>query len=125
MADPKPALTRQELPNNDLSFRREVGRRIDGIQIRGDVQWCQQVTLTADGAATTTSVTCELVTTTSQVSFQPMTPEAATLLGKIWITAADYVPGTAYTASIIGRLTINHPALVVGQVATLRISVKG
>lgn len=125
MADPKPTLLRLERPESDLASKRDIARKLDAVISRGAVDWTGEVTLTADGASTSTTVTDERITTDSQLSLQPTTPEAAALVGKVWIDPANITPGTAWSGSEIGTLTVSHPPLVVGVVATFRICIKG
>lgn len=123
VTDPKSALGRHELPESDLAHRREVARRLEAVVKRGGVEWVSEVTLAT--GATTTTFTDERTSTDSQVSLHPMTPEAAALVGKVWIGAADLVPGVPWGATQVGQITINHPNLTAGVVATFRSSTKG
>jgi hypothetical protein len=122
MAD-QPTLTRQELP--DIVHKREVARKIDAVVNRGAVNWVAEGTLSAGAGATTTTFEHDAVTTDSQISLHALTPEAAALLGKCWITLADLVPGVAWSGSEVGKFTVRHPALLSGVVATFRFSIKG
>ncbi len=123
VGDPLPPLTRHELPESDLAHRREVARRLDGVVKRGTVEWVTEFTLAT--GTTSTTVTDERVSSDSQISLHPLTPEAAALLGKVWIQASGLVPGTAWSASPVGQFTVNHPNLSGGVVATFRSSCKG
>jgi hypothetical protein len=104
---------RAERPEEDLAFKREVGRRIDAI-VNGDgVNWVQEFTLAT--GATSTTVTDNRITSEGQISLQPVTPEAAALVGKCYI--ATITAGSSFVVS--------HPPLDVGVVATFRSSTKG
>lgn len=119
MAD-VPAMARLELPEQDLPHKREVARRLDGIARRGQVGWTSTVTLIADGTSTTTTVKSELLSSTSQISFSPRTPEAAALLGKVSVGTI-----TPETGGTVGSAVIQHPSLLVGVVATFTLSIHG
>ena len=123
VTDAKPGLGRHELPENDLSHKREVGRRLDAVIKRGSVEWVGEFTLAT--GATSTTITDERVSTDSQISLMPVTPEAAALLGKVWIETAGLIPGTAWTATKIGTFVVKHPNLLSGVVATFRSCCKG
>lgn len=125
MADPMPTLAIHETEKADLPFKREVKRRLDAIDEGHVAAWTFEGTLTADGAATTTLFQHDGITSTSQVSLHPLTADAASLLDKIWIGGADLEPALPWNALEISQLTVNHPALAVGTVATLRFSCKG
>lgn len=80
-------------------------------------------TLTADGAATSTTFALDGLTADSQISLHPLTPEAAALLGKCWIGKEDLVPGTSSSEPQAGRFTVKHPALHSDVVASFRFLV--
>lgn len=120
-----PSLPLRELPGEeqDLGHKRGVKRGLASITRGGQVNWVVEGTLAT--GATSTTFTLDSVTSKSQVSMHPLTPEAAAIQPKCWITAAGLVPGTAFTTSSVGQFTVQHPALLGGVVATFRFSVKG
>ena len=123
VTDPKPSLGRHELPESDLGHKREIGRRFDAVVKRASVEWNSEFTLTT--GATSTTISDERVTTDSQISLQPLTPEAAALLPVVWIEKAGLTPGTAWSGSQIGSFVVKHPNLLAGVVAMFRSCCKG
>lgn len=127
MAEPAPTIRTREQPDaqSDLAHKREVKRGLDGVIQAGRVQWVTEFTLVADGVTTSTTVSDERVNTGSQISLHPMTPEAAAILGLVWIAAPDLVPGAAWTATQVGTFAVNHPPINIGEVVRFRSSTKG
>jgi hypothetical protein len=121
---PYAAVTRLDSQDEPLDRRhkRIANRALDDLQ-NGRVNWVLAVTL-ATGASSTT-VAADSITATCQVSLDALTPEAAALRGKVWVTAAGRQPGSPSAPTQTGRLTFNHPVLNSGVVATFRCSVKG
>lgn len=108
----------------DRRHKRIANAALDDLQ-RGRVNWVLAVTLSAGVGASSTTVAADSVTPGCQVSLDALTPEAAALRGKVWITAAGRQPGAPSAPTQTGRLTLNHPVLNSGVVATFRCSVKG
>jgi hypothetical protein len=106
----------------DRQHKRAVNADLDDIK-SGRVNWVLIVTLAT--GATTTQVAADSVTPSCQVSMDATTPEAAALLGKVWLTFAGRQPGTPWGSTQTGRLIFSHPVLRSGVVATFRCSVKG
>lgn len=106
----------------DRSHKRSVNNKLDSI-MAGRVNWVLMFTL-ATGASSTV-VAADTITPNCQVSLDPMTPQAAALVGKIWISQVDRQPGAPSNPTQTGRLTLEHPVLNSGVVATFRASVKG
>lgn len=106
----------------EMTFRREVARRLADFLV-GRVNWVLVFTLAT--GVTTTVVPADTITPNCEVSLDPLTPEAAALMGKVWATAANRVPGSPSDPTQIGQLTLNHPVILGGVVATYRASVKG
>lgn len=102
--------------------RRLLARTVKGI-LNGSVNWTGELTLTADGATELTTEKDDNVTPDSQVSLIAMTPEAAALVGKVWL--ATLTPGTQWSGKQTGEFILKHPPLTAGVVARFRYSLKG
>jgi hypothetical protein len=106
-----------------LAHKRGVKRALANIARDGKVNWVLEGTLVT--GTTSTVFTSDSVSTKAQISISPVTPEAAALLGKVWIPSATLVPGNAFSGSPVGKFTVQHPNLLPGVVATFRFCVKG
>lgn len=91
--------------NDDLAFKRELSRRLDGV-VRGQVNWVGEVTL--EQGALGTTIEDDRITENSQVSLTPLTFEASSVAGRCWVYAVR--PGTPWTPNRIGEFVIVHPA---------------
>lgn len=124
---PQQSVIRSEVPvgPNDtltpLVHGRELRKRADEI-VTGKVNWCGDFTL-ADGANNTV-VEDDRVTSDSEISLQPLTADAASIIGKIHIDTTDLAPGTAWAANPVGRFTVRHP-IVSTENFKFRYSIKG
>lgn len=123
VGDPKPGMAWHEGSDSDTAHRREVRQRFQDMVTKGSVQWVNEFTLAT--GATSTTVNDPRVTTDSQISLMPLTPEAAALQGKVYIAAAGLTPGTESSSSRVGQFVVTHPNLLAGVVATFRSSCKG
>ena len=101
---------------------RELRKRLDEV-IYGKVNWMGDFTLT-DGGATTTVVSDDRVTSDCEISLHPLTANAASILGKVFVRLADLAPGTAWAASPVGQFTVQHPILAAADFS-YRYSIKG
>jgi len=54
----------------------------------------------------------------------PLTANAASLVGKVYIPLATLLEGTAYRADPVGQFTVQHP-IVAAADFTFRYSIKG
>lgn len=116
----QPSLARKETLD-DLSFRREIGRVVDGISQNGRVDWIADFILPNGGAGPQTIVIPDRrVTTDCHISLQPMTDAAAIILTAVWIPPSEYVPETDMTE---GSFTVHYPALIAD--AHFRYCIKG
>lgn len=123
VGDAKPGMAWHEGDGTEKAHRREVRQRFLDMHAKGSVQWISEFTLAT--GATSTTVPDSRVTTDSQISLHPMTPEAAALVGKVYIAAAGLTPGTESSTSRVGQFVVTHPNLTAGVVATFRSSCKG
>ena len=101
---------------------RELRKRLDEVVV-GKVNWNGVFTLT-DGGATATVVQDERVTPDCEISLMPLTANAASLVGKVYIPLATLLEGTAYRADPVGQFTVQHP-IVAAADFTFRYSIKG
>lgn len=110
-------------PTADIAHKRGV-RRIFTAFAQGSAAsgWVVEFTLGAGAGATSTTVGASGVTATSQVSLEPLTAQAAALVGKVWVPNASLVTSTDLVG---GSFTVQHPALLAGVLASYRASVKG
>lgn len=106
----------------ELAHRRLQRRRVNEVLV-GKVNWNGVFTLT-DGGATATVVQDERVTPDCEISLHPLTANAASLVGKVFIPLATLLEGTAYRADPVGRFTVQHP-IVAAVDFTFRYSIKG
>jgi hypothetical protein len=104
-----------------LLHAREIRKRLDEV-IAGKVNWGGDFTL--GSAATSTVVEDDRVSPDSEISLHALTADAASLLGKMHIDTTDLTPGTAYSASPIGRFTVRHPIVGTSNFK-FRYSIKG
>ena len=110
-------------PPADLAHKRAVGRASAAFAGGGGASgWVVEFTLGAGAGATSTTVTASGVSGLCQVSLEPLTAQAAALLGKVWVPSASLVPNSDL---VVGSFTVQHPALLAGVTATFRASVKG
>jgi hypothetical protein len=121
-AYPRPRRHDLEGRSSDVAHKRDTIRTL-GEVIAGRVNWVLQLTLAT--GATSTVVAADTITPGCQVSLDPMTPQAAALMGKVWLPQVDRQPGSPSAPTQTGRLIVQHPMLNSGVVATFRASVKG
>jgi hypothetical protein len=106
----------------DIAHKRGVARVLAAFGTGRVSSWVVEFTLGAGAGATTTTVAGFGLTATSQISLEPITAQAAALLGKVWVPNATLTPATDQA---VGSFTVQHPALLAGVTATFRASVKG
>lgn len=107
----------------DIAHKKSVRRAFSTFAGGGGASgWVVEFTLSAGAGATSTKVAAASASPTCQVSLEPITPEAAALLGKVWVPSASLVSNSDLTG---GSFTVQHPAILAGVTAKYRASVKG
>ena len=114
----QPTLARKET-REDLAFKREVARIVDGISQSGRVDWVREFELPADGS-TSMVVPDRSVTRDCQISLQPVSAAAAIIVTGVYIDPGEYI---AETDEVPGSFTVRYPSLV--SSARFRYCIKG
>jgi hypothetical protein len=106
-----------------LGHNREIRKRLDEV-IAGKVNWVGDVTLRSGAADITTVVSDDRVTPDCEISLMPLTANAASLVGKVYVRTADLGPANTWTPQPVGQFTVNHPILAANDFS-FRYSIKG
>lgn len=122
----QPAI-RSEVPSGPGDARTPLlqsrdSRKRDDAVLSGKVNWVGDFTLAAGVAFTV--VVDDRVTSDCEISLQPLTADAASIAGKVYVGVANLTPGTSWAANPVGRFSVQHPIVSTDQFQ-FRYSIKG